>query len=107
MTFVRTFIDWQRRLSSRFDDLLPHSLTLDGNRDFIDAFSPPYLAPGLRVYDVGGGKHPWLAPERKASEAVVVVGVDVDARELAQAPAGGYDETVCADITSYEGRGDA
>ncbi len=107
MPLLRSFIDWQRRLSRRFDELLPASLTTDGNRDFLDRFSLAFLAPGLRVYDVGGGKHPWLDAASKADRSIVVVGLDIDARELAQAPAGGYDETLCADITRYEGRGDA
>ena len=34
-------------------------------------------------------------------------GLDIDADELARAPAGTYDETICADITEYEGKGQA
>ena len=36
-----------------------------------------------------------------------MVGLDIDADELARAPPGAYDETVCADITRHVGKGDA
>jgi 2-polyprenyl-6-hydroxyphenyl methylase/3-demethylubiquinone-9 3-methyltransferase len=55
---------------------------------------------------VGGGKNPVVAPERKTELDLRVIGVDIDGGELASAPAGSYDQTVCADIGSYQGPGD-
>lgn len=46
-----------QRLSRRFDNRLPSSYSVDGNRFFRDQFVPPYLSEGLTVYDVGGGNN--------------------------------------------------
>jgi 2-polyprenyl-6-hydroxyphenyl methylase/3-demethylubiquinone-9 3-methyltransferase len=58
------------------------------------------------VYDVGGGKNPVIGPERITELDLRVIGVDIDGGELASAPVGSYDRTVCADIGSYQGPGD-
>ena len=59
------------------------------------------------MYDVGGGKRPHIGRELKSKLHLVVVGLDIDARELNMAPAHAYDEVICADITRYQGKGDA
>jgi 2-polyprenyl-6-hydroxyphenyl methylase/3-demethylubiquinone-9 3-methyltransferase len=61
----------------------------------------------MTVYDVGGGKTPFLSPEEKRRLRLRVVAIDVDKGELARAPHGSYDEAVCADICSYVGSQDA
>lgn len=108
MNPVRYFIEINRRCSRVFDAaLIPAPLRVDGNRDFIDNFAKKYLRPGITVYDVGGGKQPYIDGETKRRLGLKVVGLDIDAGELARAPAGLYDEVVCADITRFSGPGTA
>jgi SAM-dependent methyltransferase len=104
---LRALIEFQKVLSHRFDTLLPDVFRRDGNRDFLDNLVPRYLQPGSLVYDIGGGKNPVITPGQKSSHSLKVVGLDIDDGELASAPVGIYDRTICADITSYCGRRDA
>ncbi len=103
----RRLVETQQRMSRKLDDLLPARFRVDGNRDFIDRVAPTYLRPGITLYDVGGGKQPFLEVRRKQELGIRVVGLDIDAGELGRAPAGAYDETICEDVTRYRGRGDA
>lgn len=103
----RRFIDGQIWLARRFDRLLPPEFRLDGNRDFAGRLVPSLLCRGMLVYDVGGGKCPNIDQRRKRDLDLSVVGLDIDAGELASAPEGAYDRTVCADITRYRGKCDA
>jgi len=90
-----------------FDRLLPLKYTVDGNRHFIDVIVPRHLQKNLTVYDVGGGKNPCISQEQKEKLSLVVIGVDIDEQELRRAPQGIYDEIISADVTQYQGRGDA
>lgn len=108
MSLARQFIDLNRHCSRAFDSvLIPKRFRVDGNRDFIDNFAKKYLTPGLTVYDVGGGKQPYINRETKERLGLKVVGLDIDANELSRAPQGLYDEVVCADITKFAGPGTA
>src|SRR5437667_334350 len=100
---LRLFISTQVWLSRHFDQLLPRQFRIDGNTDFAQDFVNTYIQPAISIVDIGGGKQPLLSSERKRALGVRVVGLDVDAAELARAPRGAYDEVVCADITSYRG----
>lgn len=100
------FTRHQQNLSRRFDGLLPREYQVDGNRDFVENWIEPYLSPGAVVYDIGGGKNPLVGIERKRRLELRIVGLDIDAGELAAAPTGVYDQTICADITRHEGTGD-
>jgi 2-polyprenyl-6-hydroxyphenyl methylase/3-demethylubiquinone-9 3-methyltransferase len=104
---LRRLIDGQISLARRFDRLVPPEFRLDGNREFADRLVPSRLCRGALVYDVGGGKRPNIGEERKRRLALSVVGLDIDAAQLAAAPPGAYDRTVCADITRYRGKGEA
>ena len=104
---MRTLIAFQTRLSLCFDRLLPRAFRVDGNREFLDSIVPENLKAGAVIYDVGGGKNPVITRERKTELGLRVVGVDIDCAELAAAPKGSYDQTAAADITSYQGGGDA
>jgi 2-polyprenyl-6-hydroxyphenyl methylase/3-demethylubiquinone-9 3-methyltransferase len=104
---VRTFVHAQVNWSHRIDRLLPDSLRIDGNREFLEAVVPQYLTQGAHIYDIGGGKNPVIACERKAALSLRVTGLDIDPRELSSAPDGSYDRVVCADISSFTGAGDA
>ncbi len=106
-TLFRGLIDGQIWLARRFDRLLPAEFRLDGNRDFADRLVPAALRAGTLVYDVGGGKCPNISGQRKRELGLSVVGLDIDGGELAAAPAGAYERTVCADITRYKGVGEA
>jgi 2-polyprenyl-3-methyl-5-hydroxy-6-metoxy-1,4-benzoquinol methylase len=97
----------QQNLSKSFDRLLPAEYQVDGNRDFLDHWIDPYLKEGIVVYDIGGGKNPFVALEQKQRRALRVIGLDIDGKELRASPSGIYDETICADITQYQGRADA
>ena len=103
----RTLLHWQTGLSRRFDRFLPAEFRIDGNRDFIDHLVPEYLRPGMLIYDVGGGKNPILSAERKSELNLRIIGLDMDAEELAAAPKSRYDDTICADISGYRGTGEA
>jgi 2-polyprenyl-6-hydroxyphenyl methylase/3-demethylubiquinone-9 3-methyltransferase len=104
---IRTLINTQIWLSRTFDKLLPEKYRIDGNQDFIHSFVPQYLKPNLKIYDIGGGKNPYLSLEKKTELRATIVGLDIDANELQHAPQGIYDEVVCADITHYQGHQDA
>ncbi len=104
---ARQLIDMQVRWSKAFDALLPEHYRVDGNRFFIDEFAPRYLTPGLRVFDVGSGRSPYLSKERKDALRLHVTGLDISRSELDAAPAGAYDQTIESDITLYHGRRDA
>lgn len=103
---LRTFFDWQVRLSHRFDRLLPESYRVDGHDDFRDHILPEYIDHDMMIYDVGGGARPYVTPALKREHRLRVIGLDIDARELSRAPAGAYDATICADLTRYRGRND-
>jgi 2-polyprenyl-6-hydroxyphenyl methylase/3-demethylubiquinone-9 3-methyltransferase len=100
-------IQKQVRTSRAVDRRLPEYCSRDGYQDFNEAVVPAYLEARTTIYDVGGGKRPYLSPEAKRALGARVVGVDIDGDELARAPEGAYDETIAADIAQLEGRGDA
>jgi 2-polyprenyl-6-hydroxyphenyl methylase/3-demethylubiquinone-9 3-methyltransferase len=103
----RWFVASQFRLSRSFDRLLPSHFRIDGSKSFIEEVAWSYVRPGMSVYDIGGGKHPLVNRAKKAQLGLRVTGLDVDAGELAQAPAGCYDDVCCCDIAEYRGSGTA
>lgn len=107
-TFQR-FIKWQTQLSRKFDQFLPPLYSVDGNSEFLTKFAISHLRKRDRsvVYDVGGGKNPYLTAELKQSLKAFVVGLDISQKELDAAPLNTYDSVVCADLTSYVGKQDA
>lgn len=107
ISVFRSIINSQVWLSRKFDELLPADYRVDGNRNFIEEVVPAYLEQGQTVYDIGGGKRPCLSVEEKTSLNLAVVGIDIDADELAKAPDGAYDDVICADISEYRGDGRA
>lgn len=103
---VRSLIDGNRAASRWLDACLPKVFSRDGYEEFLHGILPSLLASGARVYDLGGGSLPCLTMEQKAASGVTLIGLDIDAEELAAAPDGLYDETICADVALYRGRGD-
>jgi SAM-dependent methyltransferase len=55
------------------------------------------LRPGIAILDVGAGRRPTLAPERRPP-GCRYVGLDISGAELETAPPGSYDETVVANV---------
>lgn len=104
---IRKVLDSQIRISRWFDGCLPEKYQKDGNYDFVKNLAPSYLTENQLVYDIGGGKLPFLSVEQKQKVNAKVVGVDVDYQELVSAPKGAYDELIVADILEYSGREDA
>ncbi|MEW6255295.1 MAG: methyltransferase domain-containing protein [Pseudomonadota bacterium] len=101
------FVLLNRKLSATLDRVLPDRFRQDGNSTFLRDVLPQAVRPNDRVYDLGGGSRPFLSVERKSELGVQVVGLDIDAAELAAAPAGAYDQTIAHDLCTYEGAGDA
>lgn len=99
---LRRFIAANLRLSRGFDAWLFSSMTQDGNRDFVELLKQA-IGDDLRLADIGGGKSPLYTPAEVATKRLHVTGVDIDAKELADAPHGAYAETICTDITRYCG----
>jgi 2-polyprenyl-6-hydroxyphenyl methylase/3-demethylubiquinone-9 3-methyltransferase len=104
---LRQLINSQIWLSRIFDKLLPDRYTIDGNHDYKTSLVPKYLRKNLTIFDVGGGKNPYLNPEKKKQLNATVIGLDISAEELNQAPTGSYDETICADIMNFRGNNNA
>jgi hypothetical protein len=100
---IRAIINSQKWLSRKFDLILPAKYRRDGNRDYIETIVPKYLANDITIYDIGGGKRPFLSAEQKLALNSTVVGIDIDRLELDLAPQGSYDEKICADIASFSG----
>jgi len=107
VSWLRGLIDSQVRLTYRFDRIFPPGFHLDGNRDFLGDLVARYLHRGALIYDVGGGKNPVIGRHIKENLGLHIIGLDIAPGELASAPEALYDETVCADITGYRGRGEA
>jgi 2-polyprenyl-3-methyl-5-hydroxy-6-metoxy-1,4-benzoquinol methylase len=105
---LQRFVKVQRRWCEAVEKrLIPPALRLDGARCFIDSYARALIKEGTVLYDVGGGKHPFLSVEEKKSLRIKVHGLDIDAQELASAPAESYDDTTCTDICGYVGKADA
>jgi 2-polyprenyl-3-methyl-5-hydroxy-6-metoxy-1,4-benzoquinol methylase len=103
----RLFIASQFWLSRAFDRLLPRHFRIDGSKSFREEVAWSHIRPGMLIYDIGGGKHPLVDSHKKAELGLRVTGLDVDAGELARAPAGCYDDVCCCDIAEYHGLGEA
>lgn len=107
MSLLRSFINANIRLSRWFDrQFLPSYFVKDGNKDFIFEMAPSYLSQGMKIYDVGGGKQPFVDTSKKGDLCLTVVGIDISQSELDRAPVGAYDETICADIAKVHGHAD-
>ena len=104
---LRRIVDSQIRWSYAAERRLSPQLTVDGYSDFAKHIVPAYLKTGQVVYDVGGGKRPYVTAEQKSAFGLTLVGIDIDRSELDRAPAGIYDRTICADVSQLRGTAEA
>ena len=105
---IRSLIKGQMRLSNKFDAyFLPEKYRVHGFQHYRNYLVPKHLQPNLTIYDVGGGKRPYINAEQKKAFNATVIGLDIDRDELDRAPEGLYDRTICADIAKFEGNQDA
>ncbi|MCA1702731.1 MAG: class I SAM-dependent methyltransferase [Actinobacteria bacterium] len=70
-------------------------------RETFDQRFADLLRPGLTILDMGAGRSPCIPPDKRPT-GCTYVGIDVSAEELNAAPAGSYDEVVCAAIEEYQ-----
>ncbi len=109
MTLFRKFLDSQLWLSRKFDEkILPADMSTVGFRVFFRQVVPSHIQGNQKIYDIGSGKRPvsqWF-PDHISKDTLHMVGIDIDADELAKAPAGAYAEAIVGDICTYRGRQD-
>jgi SAM-dependent methyltransferase len=105
--FLRALLNSQFWLSDAFDKIFPRKYQIDGHDDFRDNILPSYVMRDMLIYDVGGGKRPYIDSRLRTDRNLKVIGLDIDLEELERAPEGAYESTICADIRQYRGRNDA
>jgi SAM-dependent methyltransferase len=106
MSLLRKFIALNVKVSNKIDYLLPKRFLIDGNSDFQKNFVNSYLHEGICIYDVGGGKTPFISKRQKEELGAYIVGIDICASELQAAPPGIYDRVVPEDICLHAGHSD-
>jgi 2-polyprenyl-6-hydroxyphenyl methylase/3-demethylubiquinone-9 3-methyltransferase len=89
------------------DKALPIRFRVDGNSDYRNFFVGKFLRNNSQIYDIGGGKQPFISIDLKKTMQLSIVGIDISEEELIKAPCGAYDKTICVDIAKYRGHGDA
>ncbi|MFO7952549.1 MAG: methyltransferase domain-containing protein [Bacillota bacterium] len=104
---MKLFFSSQEWLSRKFDRLFPGKFRVDGHQAYQNRVVPRYLKAGQVVYDIGGGKRPYLNHEAKKRLKAYVVGFDISEEELSRAPGGIYDKIICADISCFTGNREA
>ncbi len=103
---IRNFINYNRKLSHAFENLFPEKFSKSGGADFDDNVVPKYLERGHIIYDVGGGKRPYITKNKKDKLDVKVIGIDICQEELNNAPKGVYDRTIQSAIEDVIGNCD-
>ncbi|MBI4293883.1 MAG: methyltransferase domain-containing protein [Betaproteobacteria bacterium] len=105
---LRALIKSQQFLSRVADRILfPRAWRVDGNRDYLESLVHKYLREGITIYDLGGGKNPFISLDQKKALSATVVGLDICENELSRAPDGVYDRTIVHDIATFRGHEDA
>ncbi|WP_175265818.1 class I SAM-dependent methyltransferase [Methanothrix thermoacetophila] len=83
--------------------MLPAKYRIEGYQDVLHSVIPKYVRDDWVVYDIGGGKNPYVTIDMKSKLNLHIIGVDINENELNTAPLGVYDKKIVADITKYEG----
>ncbi|MCA9326497.1 O-antigen ligase family protein [Candidatus Saccharibacteria bacterium] len=98
-SITRNFINANRWLSKKFDHwFIPRQWRVDGLHDFVYNLAPQIVKGRKIIYDIGGGKRPFVGTQLEKPKGTKVIGIDIDANELKNAPKGAYYKTVVADI---------
>lgn len=101
MGLLQKFLQWNSVCSRRIEGKLNRWTRREsGELVFRERILPGLLQPGLRVLDVGGGKHPIFDADMKQQYDLRITGVDICETELRHAPAGIYDDIVVGDIAT-------
>lgn len=104
MSLFRSFISGQVAMCRSLDRMLFPGMSTDGNGHYLSEVAR--LVPSrARIADVGGGKRPFFPPGEVAMRGLRVTGIDIDADELASAPAGSYHEVVVSALEEVHGPG--
>lgn len=100
LSLARRFISWNRRASKWIDTVfVPAAWRVDGLKEYIEDILPPLTDRAKTIYDIGGGKRPYVGTVvARSKQTKTIVGLDIDQRELDQAPASAYDKTIAQDI---------
>lgn len=101
-----SFLNANVRLCRRLDRWFPTDFQIDGNTFFLRHFAPASLKPNQYVYDLGSGSNPLVTVPTKTELNLFVIGLDISPNELDAAPAGSYDRSIVADLTTYTGNAD-
>ncbi len=96
------FIKFNQDISYWFDRVfLTKKFSIDGLSDFETKIAPNLPQINYTIYDVGGGKIPFITASQKSQLNLKTVGIDIDESELAQAPPNSYDKVVVSDIAGF------
>jgi len=100
---LQAFVRANRKLSRRlYHWAAKKTARRSGAIDFAQRVVPSLLRPHAAVLDVGGGKFPLIDASTKRRLGLRVVGLDISADELRQAPAGSYDATIVGDVATAD-----
>ncbi len=90
-SIARHFINANRWLSKKFDTVfIPKNWCIDGLHDFVYNLAPQAVEGRKVIYDIGGGKRPFVGTQLPKPAGTKVIGIDIDANELKNAPKGAY-----------------
>ncbi len=103
---IRKFIIANQKLSKLVDKALPEKFRKAGGEDFVKYIIPQFLSKDIVIYDVGGGKRPYLSVNQKEELNVKVVGIDISESEIKSAPKGSYDHSIVSPIEDVYGCSD-
>ena len=99
---INKFIKLNQNTSYLFDRVfLNNKYSVDGLLDFETEIAPKLIKKNYTIYDVGGGKIPFVNLKQKNTLNLKIIGVDIDEAELNQAPKNSYDKIVVSDIAEY------
>lgn len=101
--YIQKVISLNKKVSNWFDGCIANDFHVYGTEIFDTEIMPKYLESEKTVFDIGGGKHPNINANTKSDKNLRVIGMDIDAAELKQAPTGLYDDIQVIDITKESG----
>lgn len=95
------FIKYNQQISFWFDRIfLPEKFRTNGLKDY-QRLVPQYIQKNQHIFDIGGGKIPFITIAVKQKYKLRVTGLDIDMNELNMAPKNIYDKKIVQDISEY------